>query len=197
MGLDQGGAEMTVGVTDFPQEQLGEVTFVELPGDGQAVGGTGGVLGGVESSKAASDIYSPLSGKVSAVNSQLEELVDYLPVSLVVKRADETYALEYDRPKSIGYIAPFYGNFGIILRTYAYLLLHGGNGLRRIAENAELNANYIREKLKDYYEQPYPQLCKHECVFSAARQVEHGVHAIDVAKALIDAGMHPPTVIFR
>ncbi len=124
------------------------------------------------------------------------KLLDYLPVSIVVKRNDGTYALEYDRPKSIGYIAPFYGNFGVILRAYVYILMLGKEGLKRIAENAVLNANYIRIKLQKYYELPYAGLCKHECVFSASRQVEKGVHAIDVAKSLIDAGFHPPTVYF-
>ncbi len=125
-----------------------------------------------------------------------DKLLDYLPVSIVVKRNDGTYALEYDRPKSIGYIAPFYGNFGIILRAYVYILMLGKEGLTRIAENAVLNANYIRVKLQKYYDLPYPGLCKHECVFSACRQAEKGVHAIDIAKSLIDAGFHPPTVYF-
>ena len=125
-----------------------------------------------------------------------DKLLDYLPVSIVVKRNDGTYALEYDRPKSIGYIAPFYGNFGIILRAYVYILMLGKEGLTRIAENAVLNANYIRVKLQKYYDLPYPGLCKHECVFSASRQTEKGVHAIDIAKSLIDAGFHPPTVYF-
>jgi glycine dehydrogenase subunit 2 len=126
----------------------------------------------------------------------IEKLLDYLPVSIVVKRNDGTFALEYDRPKSIGYIAPFYGNFAVILRAYVYILMLGKEGLREAAENAVLNANYIRHKLKDYYDLPFNGLCKHECVFSAARQMANGVHAIDIAKALIDAGFHPPTVYF-
>jgi glycine dehydrogenase subunit 2 len=126
----------------------------------------------------------------------IEKLLDYLPVSIVVKRNDGTFALEYDRPKSIGYIAPFYGNFAIILRAYVYILMLGKEGLREAAENAVLNANYIKHKLKDYYDLPFNGLCKHECVFSAARQMANGVHAIDIAKALIDAGFHPPTVYF-
>jgi len=134
----------------------------------------------------------PGAGPVGVV----EKLVDFLPVSLVVKREDGTYALEYDHPKSIGYIAPFYGNFGVILRTYAYLLLHGKNGLDRISENAVLNANYLKEKLKGHYHLPFPGVCKHECVFSAVAQNAYGVHAIDIAKALIDSGFHPPTVYF-
>jgi len=123
-------------------------------------------------------------------------LVPYLPTSLVIRRGDGTYALEYERAKTIGFIAPFYGNFGIILRAYAYMLLLGRNGMRRVSENAVLNANYIQTRLKDCYDLPYDRTCMHECVFSAARQAARGVHAIDVAKALIERGIHPPTVYF-
>ena len=126
-----------------------------------------------------------------------EKLLPYLPVSIVVKRNDGTYALEYDRPKSIGYIAPFYGNFAIILRAYVYILMLGKRGLKRVAENAVLNANYIREKLKRYYDLPYERVCKHECVFSVpGKMLDNEIHAIDIAKALIDRGFHPPTVYF-
>ncbi|MBW8017124.1 MAG: glycine dehydrogenase subunit 2 [Planctomycetes bacterium] len=134
----------------------------------------------------------PGAGPVGVV----KRLEQYLPISVVVKREDGTYAVEYDRPKSIGYIAPFYGNFGVILRAYAYILMLGREGLERVAENAVINANYIKEKLKDYYDLPYPGICKHECVFSASRQAKNGVHAIDIAKALIDRGYHPPTIYF-
>jgi glycine dehydrogenase subunit 2 len=126
-----------------------------------------------------------------------EKLLDYLPISIVVKRDDGTFALEYNRPKSIGYIAPFYGNFAVILRAYVYILMLGKEGLKRVAENAVLNANYVKEKLKGYYDLPFDGLCKHECVFSASKQVaQNGIHAIDIAKALIDRGFHPPTVYF-
>ncbi len=134
----------------------------------------------------------PGAGPVGVV----KKLLDYLPVSIVVKRNDGTFALEYDRPKSIGYIAPFYGNFAIILRAYVYILMLGKAGLKEAAENAVLNANYIKEKLKNYYDLPFGQTCKHECVFSAEKQTANGIHAIDIAKALIDAGFHPPTVYF-
>ena len=123
-------------------------------------------------------------------------LAPYLPTSLVIQRGDGTYALEYERAKTIGFIAPFYGNFGIILRAYAYMLLLGRNGMRRVSENAVLNANYIQARLKDCYDLPYDRTCMHECVFSASRQTARGVHAIDVAKALIERGLHPPTVYF-
>jgi len=126
-----------------------------------------------------------------------EKLVPFLPVSIVVKRDDGTYALEYDRPKSIGYVAPFYGNFGIVLRAYVYLLMLGAEGLGKVAENAVLNANYIRCKLKDHYQPAVDRVCKHECVFSTTEAMaKQGVHALDVAKALIDRGFHPPTVYF-
>ncbi|MHC5146864.1 MAG: aminomethyl-transferring glycine dehydrogenase subunit GcvPB [Planctomycetota bacterium] len=134
----------------------------------------------------------PGSGPVGVV----EKLTDYLPVSSVIKRDDGTFALDYDKPKSIGYIAPFYGNFAIILRAYVYILMLGKEGLERVAENAVLNANYIKEKLKPYYDIEHGQLCKHECVFSATRQAQQGVHAIDIAKGLLDMGFHPPTIYF-
>ena len=125
-----------------------------------------------------------------------ERLVPYLPVSRVAKRSDGTYALEYNHKESIGYIAPFYGNFAIILRAYAYLLTLGKEGVKRVSENAVLNANYIRARLSEYYELPYDRYCMHECVFSASKQTEKGVHALDIAKALIDRGFHPPTMYF-
>jgi glycine dehydrogenase subunit 2 len=126
-----------------------------------------------------------------------EKLVPFLPVSIVIKRDDGTYALEYNRPKSIGYIAPFYGNFAVILRAYVYMLMVGKEGLSRVAENAVLNANYVKEKLKDYYEPAYDGVCKHECVFSVSRQMlQKDIHALDIAKSLIDRGFHPPTVYF-
>ncbi len=134
----------------------------------------------------------PGAGPVGVV----EKLVPYLPTSVVVQRGDGTYALEYKRPKSIGYIAPFYGNFGVILRAYAYILQLGREGLIRVSENAVLNARYLLEKLKPYYELPYDAPCMHEFVLSASRQKALGVRALDIAKALIDRGFHPPTVYF-
>jgi glycine dehydrogenase subunit 2 len=126
-----------------------------------------------------------------------EKLLPYLPISLVIKRNDGTYALEYDRPQSIGYIAPFYGNFGVIVRAYAYILMLGKEGLRHVAETAVLNANYIRERLRNHYTPAVDRICKHECVFTInGKMAANGVHALDVAKALIDRGFHPPTVYF-
>lgn len=123
-------------------------------------------------------------------------LTPFLPVSRVAKRADGTYCLEYEHERSIGYMAPFYGNFGVMLKAFAYMLTVGREGFVRVSENAVLNANYIRVKLKDYYDQKYDRPCMHECVFSATRQAENGVHALDIAKALLDRGFHPPTMYF-
>lgn len=125
-----------------------------------------------------------------------EQLVPYLPVSRVAKRPDGTYALEYCHKETIGYIAPFYGNFSIILRAYAYILTLGREGMLRVSENAVINANYIRARLAPYFDQKYNRACMHECVFSATRQAEKGVHALDISKALIDKGYHPPTMYF-
>ena len=126
-----------------------------------------------------------------------EKFLPYLPISIVVKRNDGTYALEYDRPKSIGYIAPFYGNFGVVVRAYVYILMLGKEGLRHVAETAVLNANYVRERLRQYYKPAVDRICKHECVFTVTEKMsENGVHALDIAKALIDRGFHPPTVYF-
>jgi len=126
-----------------------------------------------------------------------ERLLDFLPISIVVKSGVGTYALEYNRPKSIGYIAPFYGNFAVVLKAYVYMLMQGAEGLARVAENAVLNANYIREKLKPYYDIAFDCICKHECVFKPTKKMlDNGVHTVDIAKALIDRGFHPPTIYF-
>jgi len=125
-----------------------------------------------------------------------KDLARFLPVPKVIKRPDGTYALEENRPKSIGRIASFYGNFDVLLKAYAYILLLGKEGLIEVSEKAVLNANYIMAGLKKHYDLPYDRICMHECVFSAAKQLEKGVHALDIAKALIDKGFHPPTIYF-
>jgi len=125
-----------------------------------------------------------------------ESLEPYLPISRVVKRSDGTYVLNYLYPKSIGYMSPFYGNFLVYLRALAYILINGRQGLIEASENAVLNANYVMNRLKDLYALPYDRPCMHEFVLSAVRQSERGIRAMDIAKALIDYGFHPPTVYF-
>ncbi|MDP2912464.1 MAG: aminomethyl-transferring glycine dehydrogenase subunit GcvPB, partial [Candidatus Omnitrophota bacterium] len=125
-----------------------------------------------------------------------EKLAEYLPVPRITRRADGTFFLDYHKHKSIGYIAPFYGNFAVILKAYAYILALGRSGLIEASENAVLSANYCLARLKGYYEAPYDKICMHECVISASRQTENGVHALDIAKYLIDKGFHPMTIYF-
>ena len=134
----------------------------------------------------------PGSGPVGVASC----LEPYLPISEVIKRDDGTYTLNYASEKTIGYIAPFYGNFAIILRAYAYMLSQGSNGFKRISENAVLSANYIRKKLAPFFDQAYDRNCMHECIFAGTRQSAKGVHTLDMAKALIDRGIHPPTIYF-
>jgi glycine dehydrogenase subunit 2 len=123
-----------------------------------------------------------------------ENLADFLPSPLVTKSNGK---YEFVSPaKSIGRIANFYGNFGVMCKTYAYVRSLGAAGLEEVSENAVVNANYLKEKLKPYYYLPYDRICMHEVVFSARRQKAKGVHAVDIAKRLLDYGLHPPTVYF-
>ena len=135
----------------------------------------------------------PGAGPVGVV----ERLQDYLPISRVDMRGDGTLFLDYDHPKSIGYVAPFYGNFGVCLKAFAYILALGGEGLKEVSQDAVLAANYLRVKLGDKWQVAFDRPCMHEVVFSAEDKVaQHGVSALDVAKALIDEGFHPPTIYF-
>jgi len=122
-------------------------------------------------------------------------LVPFLPVPLVEKDG-ERYRLDDARPQSIGKVRAFYGQFGMLVRAYTYIRSLGPDGLRRMAETAVLNANYLLHRIKDHYEVAYPERPMHECVVSDKRQLEHGVKALDIAKRLIDYGYHPPTIYF-
>ena len=123
-----------------------------------------------------------------------DNLADFLPSPLVTKTRD-TY--KFASPaKSIGRIANFCGNFGVMCKTYAYIRSLGAEGMKEVAEDAVLNANYLKEKLKPYYYVPYDRICMHEVVFSGKRQKAKGVHTLDIAKRLLDYGLHPPTVYF-
>ncbi|WP_312038060.1 aminomethyl-transferring glycine dehydrogenase subunit GcvPB [Pelotomaculum terephthalicicum] len=125
-----------------------------------------------------------------------EHLAPFLPKPLVEIKGDGSYYLEYNRPLSIGKVRSFYGNFGVVVKAYAYILTMGPEGLRQAAEDAVLNANFLMKRLKDYYDLPYDQVCKHEFVLSGGRQKEKGVNTEDIAKRLLDYGYHPPTVYF-
>jgi len=122
-------------------------------------------------------------------------LEPYLPAPLVEKTG-ERYRFSHDRPKSIGKVRSFFGNFGMFVRAWAFILAHGPDGLREMSEVAVLNANYIRTKLADLYHLPYDAPSLHEVVFSDRDLEETGVHTLDVAKRLMDYGFHPPTIYF-
>lgn len=133
----------------------------------------------------------PGSGPVG-VKSHLEA---FLPSPIVSKGSDRYY-LDYDRPDSIGKVKAFFGNFGIMVRAYTYILTMGAEGLKRASEVAVLNANYIQEKLKPYYNLPVDTICKHECVFAGLKNELNHCSTLDVAKRLLDMGYHPPTIYF-
>jgi glycine dehydrogenase subunit 2 len=128
------------------------------------------------------------------------ELADYLPGPRVRRiDAEEGGAARYELfepPASIGRVHGFHGNFGMMVRAWCYIRMHGAEGLRQVSEDAVLAANYLRARLQDRYRIAYDRTCMHECVFSASRQKALGVKALDVAKRLLDFGIHPPTVYF-
>jgi glycine dehydrogenase subunit 2 len=123
-----------------------------------------------------------------------ENLADFLPSPLMTKNNGRYKFLSPVR--SIGRIANFYGNFGVMCKAYAYIRSLGASGLKEVSENAVVNANYLKEKLKPYYHLPYDRICMHEVVFSGKRQRAKGVRTVDIAKRLLDYGLHPPTIYF-
>jgi glycine cleavage system P protein (glycine dehydrogenase) subunit 2 len=125
-----------------------------------------------------------------------EALEPYLPTPTVEQNDEGIYYLDWNRPKTIGKMQGFYGNFLILLRALTYIIAEGGNGLLKVSQMAILNANYIRTELQSDYDLPHPERCLHECVFSADRQLKNGVRALDIAKRLLDFGYHAPTIYF-
>lgn len=123
-----------------------------------------------------------------------ERLVDFLPGPIVAKEG-EKYKFVWP-PKSIGRVKAFYGNFLVFIKAYVYIRMMGAEGLKEVAENAVLNANYLRVRLKEVYPLPYDRLCKHEFVLSGKLPDAPGIRTIDIAKRLIDYGFHPPTIYF-
>ncbi|MCG8337352.1 MAG: aminomethyl-transferring glycine dehydrogenase subunit GcvPB [Proteobacteria bacterium] len=124
-----------------------------------------------------------------------EKLKPFLPVPRIIKDGD-TYRLDENEPQSIGKLHAFYGNVGVLIRAYAYILTMGAEGLKKASQMAVLNANYIMEALKDTFHLPFDRDCMHECVFSDRDQKEKGFTTLDIAKRLIDYGFHPPTIYF-
>jgi len=123
------------------------------------------------------------------------ELAPFLPSPRVVRKKKQ-YILSEDFPQSIGKLHAFYGNFGVYLKAYCYILSMGSKNLKKASQLAVLNANYIKEKLKNTFHLPYDQPCMHECVFTDKLQSSYKVSALDIAKRLMEYGFHPPTIYF-
>lgn len=124
-----------------------------------------------------------------------EDLARFLPTPSIEKN-ESGYYLNHNRPDSIGRLHGFFGNFGVLVRAYTYIRVHGLEGLRNNTEMAVLNANYIRKRLEGVFELPYSGDCFHECVFSGNLQKKLGVRTLDIAKRLLDYGFHAPTIYF-
>ncbi len=134
----------------------------------------------------------PGAGPV-AVKKKLEP---FLPVPVIVEAPDGALTADLDRPRSIGRVRAFFGNFGVLVRALAYIQANGAEGLRQATEDAVLNSVYLRKQLESVYDLPYASPTLHECVFSDRKQAKYGVHTGDIAKRLIDYGFHPYTVSF-
>lgn len=124
-----------------------------------------------------------------------DRLKPYLPLPKVSKEGSQ-YKTIWTDPKSIGHISSFRGNFGIYLRAYLYAKLHGHYGLRKISQMAVLNANYLKEHFKKWFTIPFPQPCSHEFVVQADDYTDKGIRALDIAKRMLDYGIHSPTIYF-
>lgn len=126
-----------------------------------------------------------------------KELKRFLPKPIAAcEEEKDLYYLDYNLPDSIGKVKSFYGNFGVVVKAYAYILRMGGDGLKAASEKAVLNANYLLARLAGVYYQPFPGPCKHEFVVTPRTFKDTGIKTMDVAKRLIDYGFHPPTVYF-
>ncbi|MBL6975297.1 MAG: aminomethyl-transferring glycine dehydrogenase subunit GcvPB [Deltaproteobacteria bacterium] len=134
----------------------------------------------------------PGAGPVGVV----KDLDPFLPVPRVVRGPDGSYALSEDFPSSIGRMRTFAGQFGVMVRALTYIRALGAAGLKDVSDMAVLNANYLRARLCDHFHLPFSQPCMHEVVFSDQKQAGNDVHTMDMAKALMDRGFHPPTVYF-
>ncbi len=191
------------------EEHIREIAEI-VHGKGGLVYGDGAnmnaVMGIVDAARAGVDVLhlnlhktfstphgggGPGSGPVCVTR----ELEPFLPVPRVVKEGDD-YFLSEDFPLSVGRLHTFYGSFGVMIKAYSYILSMGAGGLEKASRLAVLNANYIKERLKDVYDLPYDRPCMHECVFTDRRQKAFKVTTLDIVKRLMDYGFHPPTVYF-
>jgi glycine dehydrogenase subunit 2 len=135
-----------------------------------------------------------IGGPGSCPVGVVDSLGDFLPVPLVEEKNGD-YSLDYNLKNSIGQVRSFYGNFSVLVRAYTYIKSLGAEGIRQIAENAVLNANYMMSKLKKHFDLPYDIVCKHEFVLSDKGMPNH-ITTMDIAKRLLDYGYHAPTIYF-
>ncbi len=124
-----------------------------------------------------------------------KDLARFLPAPRIVADG-ETFRFDWGDLDTVGRLHAFYGNFGVLVRAYTYIRRLGPEGLQRVSEHAVLHANYLMRKLQPYYDLPYDRHCKHEFVLSGRRQKKHGVRTLDIAKRLLDYGVHAPTIYF-
>ncbi|HEV3233705.1 MAG TPA: aminomethyl-transferring glycine dehydrogenase subunit GcvPB [Candidatus Dormibacteraeota bacterium] len=125
-----------------------------------------------------------------------QRLAKYLPVPVVERRDDDTYELDWHRPQSIGKVRSFFGNFAVLVKAYAYARAYGGAGLRQVAMDAVLNANYLKSRLGRIFDVASPEPSLHEFVLTTRKAKQLGVNNIDIAKRLLDYGFYAPTVSF-
>ena len=121
-------------------------------------------------------------------------LAPYLPIPRVITTG-EGYRWDYNRPRSIGKVKGFWGHFAVIIKALAYILQLGFTGLQQVSADAVLAANYLQTLLKEDYHLPYDRTCMHEFVLSGLKDNPAGVRTLDLAKALLDYGVHPPTIV--
>ncbi len=133
----------------------------------------------------------PGAGPICVTNA----LEPFLPVPRVTENGGH-YTLSYDHPESIGMLHAFYGNFGVLIRAYSYILTMGWDSLKKVSQLAVLNANYIKESLRDVFHLSYDRPCMHECIFTDRFQRPQKITTLDIAKRLMDYGIHPPTIYF-
>lgn len=139
------------------------------------------------------EIKGEIKKEIKKVKNDLESNSD----SEDLENTLEYYYLDYSNEKSIGKVSGFYGNIAVLVKAFTYILINGDEGLKAVSEKAVLNANYLKEKLKKYYYLPYDRICKHEFVLSGKKlKEEKGVATLDIAKRLLDYGIHPPTIYF-
>jgi glycine dehydrogenase subunit 2 len=166
-------------------------TFSTPHGGGGPGSGPVGVRRGLEQF-----LPGPRVRRVGSRKSEVGSETEAVPPTSDLRPPTPAYEL-FQPEQSIGRLHAFHGNFGMFVRAYTYIRMHGAEGLRQVSEDAVLNANYVREGLRDLYDLPYgDRTCMHETVFAATRQKAQGVRALDIAKRILDFGIHPPTVYF-